>query len=117
MQRTQGEVGYVHAEGPTMGKCSTYTTDRRNMNIFASFVGGYIVLGCRSWMYLYVLSILSESYLAVVVLNWKILYTRILVLMRNFLYNLSLNAKVGASSQGGRIDGKITCGFGFTNQS
>jgi hypothetical protein len=37
-------------------------------------------------MWLYVHSTLSESYLAVVVLNWKILYARILVSMRNFLY-------------------------------
>jgi hypothetical protein len=56
-----------------MGNCSTYKTDKKKMNIFASFVSGYIVLGRRSGMWLYVLSILSESYLAVVVLNWKIL--------------------------------------------
>ena len=100
-----------------MGNCSTYKTDKKKMNIFASFVSGYIVLGRRSGMWLYVLSILSESYLAVVVLNWKIVYACIHVLMRNFLYRPSLNTKVGTSSQGGGKDGKITCGFGFTDQS
>jgi hypothetical protein len=109
MQRTQREVGYTHAEGPTMGDCSSYKTDRKNMNVFARFVSGYIVPGRRSRRWLYIVSTFSESHFAVVVLNWKILFDRILALMRNFLYKLPLNAKLSASSRGGRNDGKIRC--------